>query len=985
MSDRARFSFRGGLPHTAIDPRCPGRPQQPLPEPAAMGARGRTYLSGRPLQPESLGDEPQQPATFATCPKQAFQSLGRSGELLRSLTSLPQFGAYGRGDHLGNKTHAPVPGRGILGRGISSETLGGFKHEKELGAGDAFPPRAIPQWSYGQSSSPNCRGRGRVPEPSLCSDDELAACLQGLEMGRGSLGKSRLLPPSAVLAAGDQRFSPAPDVAAAKGTESYGEPVMTRGSSGTAIPLAVNHVKIYCRNEAVYQYHVTFSPDVECRNIRFGMLKEQQAVTGRATAFDGTILYLPVKLPEVIHLKAERRTDGAEVDIKIQMTKILQPNSNLCIPYYNVIFRRVMRILELKLIGRNFYDPTNANVLPQYRLQIWPGYSASIRRTEAGLMLQVDLSHKVIRNDSVIDMMQALYQKSSENFQDDCMKELVGSIIMTKYNNCTYRIDDIDWHKAPTSSFRMADGSDITFCEYYRKNYGISIQDHNQPLLVHRPKQKLGSQGQLIENEILLVPELSYMTGIPEPMRKDFRAMRNLTAEINLSPEQHQLALRKLLNDIKKSSDAQEQLGLWGLLIDDDIHKTEARVLPPEKIIVRHKSFPSGPDVNWSKEVSREKVISAIPMHCWTLFCSKQNATRAKDLISCMSKVAEPIGMTFLQPAYVELKDDRTQTYIRSLQSHLESNTSVKIVVCLVTGTRDDLYHAIKKLCCVQSPVPSQVINVRTISQTARMRCICQKILLQINCKLGGELWGVDIPLKQLMVIGMDVYHDPVMGKRSVVGFVASLNKAMTKWFSRVAFQMPNQEIIDGLKICMVASLKKYYEINHCLPEKIAVYRDGVSDSQLSTVTDYEIPQLLKCFDVFSDYHPKMMVIVVQKRIGTKLYAVSGSGRLAIPPPGTVLDHTVSTKEWPDFFLMAHTVHQGCGIPTRYICVFNSLNLSPDHIQRLTFKLCHMYWNWSGTIRVPAPCKYAHKLAFLCGQSLHQEPSAMLSELLFYL
>lgn len=87
-------------------------------------------------------------------------------------------------------------------------------------------------------------------------------------------------------------------------------------------------------------------------------------------------------------------------------------------------------------------------------------------------------------------------------------------------------------------------------------------------------------------------------------------------------------------------------------------------------------------------------------------------------------------------------------------------------------------------------------------------------------------------------------------------------------------------------------------QINHCLPEKIAVYRDGVSDSQLSTVTDYEIPQLLKCFDVFSDYHPKMMVIVVQKRIGTKLYAVSGSGRLSIPPPGTVLDHTVSTKEW---------------------------------------------------------------------------------------
>lgn len=34
---------------------------------------------------------------------------------------------------------------------------------------------------------------------------------------------------------------------------------------------------------------------------------------------------------------------------------------------------------------------------------------------------------------------------------------------------------------------------------------------------------------------------------------------------------------------------------------------------------------------------------------------------------------------------------------------------NVQLVVCIMTGNRDDLYSAIKKLCCVQSPVPSQV------------------------------------------------------------------------------------------------------------------------------------------------------------------------------------------------------------------------------------------------------------------------------------
>jgi len=31
----------------------------------------------------------------------------------------------------------------------------------------------------------------------------------------------------------------------------------------------------------------------------------------------------------------------------------------------------------------------------------------------------------------------------------------------------------------------------------------------------------------------------------------------------------------------------------------------------------------------------------------------------------------------------------------------------------------------------------------------------------------------------------------------------------------------------------------------------------------------------------------------------------------------------------------------------------------------LTFNLCFYYFNWSGAIKVPAPCMYAHKIAEL--------------------
>ena len=64
------------------------------------------------------------------------------------------------------------------------------------------------------------------------------------------------------------------------------------------------------------------------------------------------------------------------------------------------------------------------------------------------------------------------------------------------------------------------------------------------------------------------------------------------------------------------------------------------------------------------------------------------------------------------------------------------------------------------------------------------------------------------------------------------------------------------------------------FQLNHCLPERIIVYRDGVGDGQLYVVSSYEVQQLSECFGFFGeDYKPKMAVIVVQKRINMRVFA----------------------------------------------------------------------------------------------------------------
>lgn len=57
------------------------------------------------------------------------------------------------------------------------------------------------------------------------------------------------------------------------------------------------------------------------------------------------------------------------------------------------------------------------------------------------------------------------------------------------------------------------------------------------------------------------------------------------------------------------------------------------------------------------------------------------------------------------------------------------------------------LFCYISRLCCVQKAVPSQVIISKTISKPPKLKSVTEKIALQMNCKLGGALWTVTMPL----------------------------------------------------------------------------------------------------------------------------------------------------------------------------------------------------------------------------------------------
>ena len=59
-------------------------------------------------------------------------------------------------------------------------------------------------------------------------------------------------------------------------------------------------------------------------------------------------------------------------------------------------------------------------------------------------------------------------RKNRGGFKEEVAKQLIGAIVLTRYNNKTYRVEDIAWDQNPKTTFPTSDGAQTTFVEYYQ-------------------------------------------------------------------------------------------------------------------------------------------------------------------------------------------------------------------------------------------------------------------------------------------------------------------------------------------------------------------------------------------------------------------------------------------------------------------------------------------------------------------------------------
>lgn len=297
--------------------------------------------------------------------------------------------------------------------------------------------------------------------------------------------------------------------------------------------------------------------------------------------------------------------------------------------------------------------------------------------------------------------------------------------------------------------------------------------------------------------------------------------MRDIASFTRVTPNQRVEAARKYIAKVNETPSAREILDKWGLRLSDDVLRLQGRKLPLEEIkFGRDKKMT---DITGDFQVGDNVLFEVVDLNNWILIYTRPDNRYKEEFLSQVDRCANGMGLHWQKPIQHMLPDDRTETYATELRKLLRPETQMVVFIC--PTSRDDRYATIKKICCSERPVASQVINSRTLANQQKNRSIVQKILMQMNCKLGGSLWSIRIPFKNVMICGTDVYHSPNKTANSVAAFVASLDGAYTKWYSKATIQSNREELLHGLVVSMENALKAYKKRNGVCPDRIVLYR----------------------------------------------------------------------------------------------------------------------------------------------------------------
>nr|CAB3471525.1 unnamed protein product [Digitaria exilis] len=627
--------------------------------------------------------------------------------------------------------------------------------------------------------------------------------------------------------------------------------------------------------------------------------------------------------------------------------------------------------------GRSFFSPD----LGRRRslgegVESWRGFYQSIRPTQMGLSLNIDMSATAFFEPlPVIDFVAQLLNTDihsrplSDAERVKIKKALRGvKVEVTHRGNIRrkYRIAGLTSQATRELTFPVDQGGTVkSVIQYFQETYGFAIQHTYLPCL------QVGNQQRpnYLPMEVCKIVE-----GQRYSKRLNQSQIRALLEETCQRPHDRERDIIQVVpnpyrrfsyfgmmnhNSYHEDPYAKE----FGIKISERLASVEARILPAPRLKYN--------------ETGREK--DCLPrVGQWNMM--------NKDF------ALEPI----LPPMYAH--PDQVQ---RALKARLHDamnmlgpqRKELDLLIGILPDNNGSLYGDLKRVCEIDLGIVSQCCLAKQVFKMNKQ--ILANLALKINVKVGGrntvlvDAVSRRIPLvtdRPTIIFGADVTH-PHPGEDSspsIAAVVASQDwPEVTKYAGLVSAQSHRQELIEDLykvthdpqrgTICggMIRELLiSFKKSTGQKPQRILFYRDGVSEGQFYQVLLHELDAIRKaCASLEANYQPQVTFIVVQKRHHTRLFAhnhndqnsVDRSGNIL---PGTVVDSKICHPTEFDFFLCSHAGIKGTSRPAHYHVLWDENNFTADALQTLTNNLCYTYARCTRSVSIVPPAYYAHLAAF---------------------
>ncbi|KAM3278997.1 hypothetical protein ACQJBY_046348 [Aegilops geniculata] len=638
-------------------------------------------------------------------------------------------------------------------------------------------------------------------------------------------------------------------------------------------------------------------------------------------------------------------------------------------------------------------------------LECWRGYYQSLRPTQMGLSLNIDISAtSFFKPVTVVQfVLEFLNLRDASRPLTDrdrvkIKKALCGVRVETNHQEDQirrYKITGITPVPMSQLIFPVDErGTRMSVVQYFMQRYKYNLQYTSWPCL------QSGSDARPV---YLPMEACKIVEGQRYSKKLNDKQVTNILRATCQRPQQREQSIREMVLHNKYAEDkfAQE----FGINVCSDLVSVPARVLPPPMLRYHDsgKEKTCAPSVGQWNMINKKMINGGIIDNWACVSFSRMRPEEVHRFCCDLIQMCNMTGMSVnprplvdnrsANPNHIEnaLRDVyRRTTEMLGKQGHEKQLQLLIVILPEVSGS----YGKIKKVCETDLGIVSQCCLPRHAARPNKQ--YLENVALKINVKVGGRNTVLErafvrngIPFVSevpTIIFGADVTHPPPGedSASSIAAVVASMDwPEITKYRGLVSAQPHRQEIIEDLfsvtkdpqrgnvnggmiRELLIAFRRKTGR----RPERILFYRDGVSEGQFSHVLLHEMDAIRKaCASLEEGYMPPVTFVVVQKRHHTKLFPEVHGGRDMTDKSGNILPGSVfelMTCHTTDFgfYLCNNTnIH---GTSCSYHVLYDENNFMADALQCLTKKLCSAYARCVPGLSTVAPAFYAHVKARVC-------------------